>query len=507
MSKYTTEIRYICENAAGLTESAGYSQVNQIIQTAAPNIFDFTFPIFDETYRLPLEIKILRHYYTKEICEETVALWKLRLEDRMNMIMPYYNQLYRSALLEFNPLYDIDVTREHTTDFTGVEDTNDIGTDTMTIQDTAETHSTETRELNKEGTNENTENEDTTGTNTKTIASEVNGETHGGSRTIETHTETGTVDTTETNTAESDVTGSNNLSVTTTRNDSVVRAKEVAETDTDNNTKTIENDTTNASTKTTSDDTDTTTTETGSNTENSTQWDLYSDTPQGGIVGIANASDDIANNAYLTNARKITNDKSAQSSLTATGTAERDISETQSGTGTLDQTDTFAGTKGIDIDEDETTTTTGRDTNLETGSKTESTESTANKTVDTDTSNSASINKNTFDDTESTEETNTTESVQSTSNRGNTKTGEWTETNDETNTASTMQTNTGRHVTEQAKTGNKNVANLEEYVEHVRGKQGGNSFSAMLMEFRQTFLNIDKLLIDELSDLFFGLWA
>ena len=27
--------------------------------------------------------------------------------------MPYYNQLYKSALLEFNPFYDVDVTRSH----------------------------------------------------------------------------------------------------------------------------------------------------------------------------------------------------------------------------------------------------------------------------------------------------------------------------------------------------------------------------------------------------------
>lgn len=52
------------------------------------------YPIFDEDYRKELQKKILLKYYTREICEETFGLWKLRLNSKMNEIMPYYNQLY-----------------------------------------------------------------------------------------------------------------------------------------------------------------------------------------------------------------------------------------------------------------------------------------------------------------------------------------------------------------------------------------------------------------------------
>jgi hypothetical protein len=113
MSKYTTQVRFICEQNAGMTESKGFDDVNAIITTSAPNIFNFDFPIFDEDYRLPLEIKILRHYYTREICEETVGLWKLRLQQKLNEIMPYYNKLYESELIEFNPLYDVNYKRDY----------------------------------------------------------------------------------------------------------------------------------------------------------------------------------------------------------------------------------------------------------------------------------------------------------------------------------------------------------------------------------------------------------
>jgi hypothetical protein len=113
MSKYTTEIRYICENYAGCGSSTGENTIESIIQTAIPHIFNFNYPIFDADYRNVLETKIIKHYYTREICEETVGLWKLRLNTRMNEIMPYYNQLYKSELLEFNPFFDVDLTRDH----------------------------------------------------------------------------------------------------------------------------------------------------------------------------------------------------------------------------------------------------------------------------------------------------------------------------------------------------------------------------------------------------------
>lgn len=111
MSKYTTEVRYICETFA-TTEEENPS-VMDYIETSRANIFDFDYPIFDEEYRPVLETKILMHYYTREIGLETVGLWKLKMMSRLNDIMPYYNQLYRSELLEFNPLVDVDLKTQH----------------------------------------------------------------------------------------------------------------------------------------------------------------------------------------------------------------------------------------------------------------------------------------------------------------------------------------------------------------------------------------------------------
>lgn len=112
MSKYTTQIRYICESLAGYTHSEGFDNVNTIIDRAAPIFFNFSFPLYQEAHRHELECKILLHYYFREIGFETVGQFKLRLCSTLRDIMPYYNQLYESAALEYNPLNDISITKQ-----------------------------------------------------------------------------------------------------------------------------------------------------------------------------------------------------------------------------------------------------------------------------------------------------------------------------------------------------------------------------------------------------------
>lgn len=129
MSKYTTEVRFICETACGLVESVGLSRVDEVLEGSVDKVFDFQFPIFDESYRKILEKKILRHYYTREISAETVGLWKLWLSTRLNEIMPNYNKLYEAELAIINPLYTVDMTtkrdNKRNDNRTGNENIND----------------------------------------------------------------------------------------------------------------------------------------------------------------------------------------------------------------------------------------------------------------------------------------------------------------------------------------------------------------------------------------------
>lgn len=112
VSKYTTQVRFICETCAKLTESHGFNDIEDILDKSWNKIFG-CFPIFDEQYRPELCKKILRHYYTREICCETVGRWKLFLSDKMKNIMPYYNQLYQSELLKIQPLVSVDRSVTH----------------------------------------------------------------------------------------------------------------------------------------------------------------------------------------------------------------------------------------------------------------------------------------------------------------------------------------------------------------------------------------------------------
>lgn len=112
MSKYTTEVRFICETAAGLSESVGFDRVDEVLEKSWDKVFNFDFPLFDPGYKKALCKKILLHYYTREISDETVGLWKLHMSAKLQVIMPYYNQLYKSTLLEFNPLYDVEYWRK-----------------------------------------------------------------------------------------------------------------------------------------------------------------------------------------------------------------------------------------------------------------------------------------------------------------------------------------------------------------------------------------------------------
>lgn len=124
MSNYTTQLRYICETYAGLTESVGADDVNKVVAAAAPKIF-MSFPIWDEEYRLTLETKILKHFYFREIAHETVGLWRVRLDTMMNELMPVYNKMYAAVAQEFNPLFDVDITREH--DGNSTDETDSTG--------------------------------------------------------------------------------------------------------------------------------------------------------------------------------------------------------------------------------------------------------------------------------------------------------------------------------------------------------------------------------------------
>lgn len=129
MSTYTTQVRWLIEQLT--LEHEDDKTIYERIDLACPLIFDFTFPLWNENYRLELERKILKHYFNKEIGLETVALWKMYLNERLNLIMPYYNKLYETTTQDFDMRWDVNITELYSGNY------SDSGTGSVSSQGTA----------------------------------------------------------------------------------------------------------------------------------------------------------------------------------------------------------------------------------------------------------------------------------------------------------------------------------------------------------------------------------
>lgn len=316
MSKYTTEVRYICESYAGLEDSVGYDSIDEVIEKSYLKIFaNDKIPMFkgeEEAHRALLLKKILLHYYSREIGYETVGLWKLKLNQKMIEIMPYYNQLYESELLKFDPLQNVDVTHTHEGEYNDDEKVDNL---------------------------RNTENHEAT--HTEQVSDATENVTLRHSRT------------------------------TTQGND--VRTNDIV--------------------------------------SNGESWTLFSDTPQGGINGIANASSgSVSDNSYLTNATHVITTPDEQSVTQSHG----NIVETYNADG--DKADTTVVHAEVD---------------------TQGTKNTNGKITDDNA---------------------------------------------------------------------KNTQGTDAYENKDIGKIGTETYSEMLQKYRDTFLNIDLMVIRELEPLFMGLW-
>ena len=118
MSKYTVELRELLEQGVDI------------------GLKDY--PIWKEDHRQELNQKIINHYKYREIGFETPGRFIDELNIKMNEIMPYYNELYKTTMFEYNPIHNVDYTEEYETkrDTTGSSETtgNATGKDTTTSE-------------------------------------------------------------------------------------------------------------------------------------------------------------------------------------------------------------------------------------------------------------------------------------------------------------------------------------------------------------------------------------
>lgn len=90
------------------------------------------YPIFDETYREHLNGLIIGRYRFREIGAETAALFKHYFKQTLAEIMPYYNKMYLSAQMEFDPLKDVDYTETSSGSSSGTSSSSSTTSDSST---------------------------------------------------------------------------------------------------------------------------------------------------------------------------------------------------------------------------------------------------------------------------------------------------------------------------------------------------------------------------------------
>ena len=100
MSKYTITIKDIVNDYSIMSENR---DLDSKLDVARGYLFDFNYPVIDDATKQRIEIAILKHYYMREIAFESVGIFKIKLNDRLNLIMPRYNALYNKQDLNLSP--------------------------------------------------------------------------------------------------------------------------------------------------------------------------------------------------------------------------------------------------------------------------------------------------------------------------------------------------------------------------------------------------------------------
>lgn len=67
-------------------------------------IFDDTWDTYIKEHKQELCEKIIRRYYFNEICCDEPDRFRHYINEHLQRIMPYYNQLYKSELIKFDPM-------------------------------------------------------------------------------------------------------------------------------------------------------------------------------------------------------------------------------------------------------------------------------------------------------------------------------------------------------------------------------------------------------------------
>lgn len=72
------------------------TKIKDLARASSSQIFDFDYPLSNKVNKEDFETMILNNFIDRRIAFETYTLFHIKLETKMNEIMPYYNKIFDS---------------------------------------------------------------------------------------------------------------------------------------------------------------------------------------------------------------------------------------------------------------------------------------------------------------------------------------------------------------------------------------------------------------------------
>lgn len=121
MATFTTRLRDFIES---FTDFRNLQETtNEKIETGMPYLFSFNYVFYSplDADKIEFQKQFIRHFYMHEIGFETIGLFKMRLRDKLDLIMPRYKEIYTAQklldekLFENINIHDIENEKTNTT--------------------------------------------------------------------------------------------------------------------------------------------------------------------------------------------------------------------------------------------------------------------------------------------------------------------------------------------------------------------------------------------------------
>lgn len=396
---------------AGRTTPVKDNELKDLVNDSIPKVF-WRFDFYDQDRLNSMERKILNHFLFREIAMTPVSRWLYMFNSHLDTVLPYYSDIMEALAKKYDPLIDVDYTEETDSDESGGKQTSETSTKDIV------------RKMLETGTDNTTESKtgkDTHGgTTTETSSDEINKRTTYQHTTNDTMTDIHSIDGSDIY----DLTNGHGTTKTTTDDTTV---------------ETTGRDTVNS--------------DVNKSTENVT---TQNDTPTTYLEAFLQ-------NAYMTSANKLDGLEITHN----TGTTQKTNQDRTRGTvtDTMSGDDTHTGTVRNNTRDQRTVTDkdSANDTTNETGTTAGDKITEDNRTIDTTSSLTGTVNRD-IDRNETGKETGSSHGNESDSREG--------------------------HV-----------------IKRVKGKSGGKTYAQLLREYMDNLANVEAMVIDELEQFFFMIYG